>query len=213
MNARLLIPLLLLGACARTEPAETTHSDEVESAVPSPTAVAPAEEQTRPGDWEASAQGGSQAVTFRGTEGEALFTIGCDERGGLVVQRPGLVTRGNLALLQLRTGDTVRRLAATTGSGSANEPQVQATVPYNDQLISALMRFDQPLEVRFEGLETLILPPNPLVSDLVRTCQRSTNVPVAAQPGEPAANAAAPAPAPAPAQAPPASPTPAPARR
>lgn len=80
--------------------------------------------------------------------------------------------------MQLRTGDTVRRLAATTAAGP--QPMVQASVPYNDQLIGALMTFDEPLEVSYEGLETLVLPPSPAVGDLVRTCQRNVGAASAA---------------------------------
>ena len=194
------LPLLLftaafLAACAQTEPAETAAADDVQE-VELPT-LDTAEDPTTPGNWEAGAQGEAQSVAFRNPDGQAVFTISCDLRGGLVVQRPGLVARGNLALMQLRTADVVRRLAVN--AGNSGEPQVEARVPYNDEMIAALMRFDEPLEVRYEGLETLVLPANPLVGGLVRTCQQtnSTAAIAADQPDPPAEPAAQPQNAPA----------------
>jgi hypothetical protein len=171
----LLAALVLIAACARTEPADETPGDDLElaNAAAAREAQAGSDDPTEAGSWEASAQGDSQSVTFRGPEGETLITVGCDVRGGLVVQRPGLVGRGNLALMQLRTADVVRRLAVNSAAGP--QPRVEARVPYNDQLIAALLSFDEPLEVRYEDLEPLTLPPSPIVSDLVRTCQQTGN--------------------------------------
>ena len=192
------IPLILLTvlatACAKSEPADQISEEALNAAGPAPqTDGALAEDPVTPGSWEASAQGESQAVIFRGPEGERLFSVACDLRGGLVVQRPGLIARGNLALMQLRTADVVRRLAVNAAAGE--QPQVEARAPYNDQLTAALLSFDEPLEVRYEGQDTLLLPPSPVVGDLVRTCQQvgsaSGQAPVAAQ------NEAEPEPAPA----------------
>ena len=186
----LLLTAAFLTACAQTEPAETTAGDDLQE-VEQPT-LDTAEDPTTPGNWEAGAQGEAQSVAFRNPDGQTIFTIRCDLRGGLIVQRPGLIARGNLALMQLRTADVVRRLAVNAGSG--DEPQVEARVPYNDEVIAALMRFDEPLEVRYEGLETLVLPANPLVADLVRTCQQTNNAAATAadQPAPAASSAAQP---------------------
>lgn len=214
-SSLLLIGCGLLAACARTEPADQSSSDPMVAPALTAEEQARADDPTTPGSWEASAQGESQAVIYRGPEGETLFTIACDLRGGLVVQRPGLVARGNLALMQLRSADVVRRLAVNASSGPG--PLVEARVPYNDQLIPTLLSFDETLEVRYEGLDALTLPPNPLVGDLVRTCQQSSNAPVA-NPGAAPPQAQDPAPAqpaqPAPAQPAQAQPAPAqPARQ
>ena len=184
----LLLPLLsavLLAGCARTEPADQSQSDESPDALAQSNAAQDVEPLDQ-GEWTV----GSEA-SFEGASGNVLLVIRCDERRGLIVQRPGLVPRGQLALLQLRTGGVVRRLAVT--ASVSGTPRIEAVVPYNDQLIGPLMRFDQPLEVGFPGLETLHLPPSWKVAGFVRDCQ-------SAGPEE-QANAAAPAPAPAPAPA------------
>ena len=183
MRAELRVPTLFLAAAALVSCADTgapvTDSDPNEVA-----AVDVVEEEddgTTSGSWQATDDGGGRSVAFRAPDGELLFSIGCDRRGGLVFRRHGLVARANLGLMQLRTGGDVRRLAATTGPD--DQPEVQARAPYNDQLIPALMRFDQPLEVRVEGLETLILPPSPAVGELTATCQKGNRpVPGAAAP-------------------------------
>ncbi len=135
------------------------------------------------GGWQfATAEGGDRLVGFRSSNGELLFAIACDVRGGLLFERHGLVPRANLGQMQLRTGGDVRRLAATAVAD--DEPQVQARAPYNDQLIPALMRFEEPLEVRIEGLETLMLPPSAEVRELTQRCQRGVRPPAAAAPAK-----------------------------
>ena len=196
--ALLLLTAAFATACARTEPADPTPGEDLE--LNQPDLDASSEDPTTAGTWEAGAQGQSQSVAFRGPNNDVLFTLTCDIRGGLIAQRPGIVARGNLALMQLRTADIVRRLAVSAAAGP--QPQVEARIPYNDQLIAGLMSFDEPLEVRYEGLETLVLPPSPLVGDLVRTCQQTSaaaaeaasqaNQVQGAESGEPEANAAQP---------------------
>ena len=173
-----LIPAAL-AACADTGPptAEPEGND---------VAGAPAADNDgmTAGGWQAAADGGDRSVAFRSPDGGLLFAIACDVRGGLLFERHGFVPRANLGQMQLRTGGNVRRLAATTVADE--QPQVQARAPYNDQLIPALMRFDGPLEVRIEGLETLMLPPSPEVRDLTQRCQRGSPRPTVPGPAAPA---------------------------
>jgi len=195
MRTMIMVAALGLTACARSEPVDEDFGQDVELTgnALAETLSEDREEDSRSGTWLPGAEGAAQSIAFQAPNGEELFSIRCDERGGLVLQRPGLVSRGNLALMQLRTGDVVRRLAVTQSGGAT--PQVQASVPYNDQLIGALMTFDQPLEVRVDGLETLMLPPSAAVGSLVRTCQSAAGAVavVGATPGEPANTVAPPA--------------------
>lgn len=168
----LRLPLLLLAAMALASCADTgtPASDPGSSEAAAVEVVDKKYDGTTSGSWQSAVDSEAPSVGFRAPNGELLFSIGCDRRGGLVFRRHGLVARANLGLMQLRTGGNVRRLAATTGPD--DQPQVQARAPYNDRLIPALMRFDQPLEVRVEGLETLILPPSPAVGELTGACQK-----------------------------------------
>lgn len=184
MNLGRTISLLaisaMLTACADTGPPNTNSDrNEVADAVG---ATAAEDGGMTTGDWQPAAVGGGQSVAFQSPVGELLFGIGCDVRGGLLFERHGFVARANLGMMQLRTGGAVRRLAAT--SGADDRPLVQARAPYNDQLIPALMRFEEPLEVRIDGLETLILPPSPAVRELARRCQRGSRPATAASPAE-----------------------------
>ena len=172
------IPAALAG-CADTGPpsAESDRNDVAGAA-------AADDDGLTAGVWQSTADSGDRSVAFRSPNGELLFAIACDVRGGLLFERHGLVPRANLGLMQLRTGGDVRRLAATTVADE--QPQVQARAPYNDQLIPALMRFEEPLEVRIEGLETLLLPASPEVRELTQRCQRGSRPPAAAAPAAPA---------------------------
>jgi hypothetical protein len=165
----LLVTAAALASCTDSGPlAKDSGADEVDAVE----ALGIAKVGATAGAWQAAGAGDTETAEFRAPNGEPLFTIGCAVRGGLLFSRHGFVARGDLGLMQLRTGGTVRRLASTTGGDV--EPQVQARAPYNDQLIPALIRFAQPLEVRVEKLETLILPPSPTAGELVQRCQRDS---------------------------------------
>ena len=168
----------MLVACADTG-TPNTDSDRNQLA----DTVVDAKDGMTAGGWQSAPDGSDQSVAFRSANGELLFAVRCDVRGGLLFERHGWIARADLGMMQLRTGGTVRRLAA---SGAEDPPHVQAKAPYNDRLIPALMRFEGPLEVRFEGLETLMLPPSPAVQELTRRCQSSSRPAAAAAPAAPA---------------------------
>jgi hypothetical protein len=186
MTRTALAAFILLTACARSEPADQSSVDNPAFANELPASVEPADEsrEETEGRWQVSGVG-PQPAAFIGTTGQVLFALRCDERRGLVVQRPGLIPRSQLALLQLRTGGVVRRLAVT--ASATGTPNIESVIPYNDELIAPLMRFDEALEVRFTGLEPLILPPSPEVAGFVQGCQSASTS------GEGSAPAAAPA--------------------
>jgi hypothetical protein len=197
LRLSILASVALLAACARSEPAdEISNQAQPAGLQPAEVGAGNAVQPTLSGTWEAAAEGPAQAAVFRAADGAVPFTMACDLRGGVVVRRPGLVARGNLALMQLRTETVVRRYAVSATAGP--EPQVEARIPYNDPLLATLLSFDDSLEVRYEGLETLTLPPSPVVSDLVRTCQQASGGAEQAPAGNevaPAEDEAAPAPA------------------
>ena len=173
----LLAAAASLAACNKAGPTGT-NSDRNEVA----DALSPADGAgVTEGAWQSTGGDREDSVVFRAPGGELLFSVGCDVGRGLLFQRHGLVPRANLGMMQLRTGGAVRRLAA---SDADEPPHVQARASYNDRLIPALMRFEAPLEVRFEGLETLLLPPSPEVRELTRRCQRGDQPPTAAAPAE-----------------------------
>jgi hypothetical protein len=156
-----------LAACADAGPTGTdSERNEVAGAV-----GAAEDAGLTEGAWQSTGGDRPDSFAFRAPGGELLFSIGCDVRGGLLFERHGLVTRADLGMMQLRTGGAVRRLAT---SDADDPPRVVARAPYNDRLILALIRFEGPLEVRFEGLETLMLPPSPAVRELTQGCQRGS---------------------------------------
>ncbi len=161
----LLAAAATLTACGKAGPAGgTSERNEIAD-----TASAADGSGVTQGAWQSTGGGRENSVVFRAPDGELLFSVGCDVGRGLLFRRHGLVPRADLGMMQLRTGGAVRRLAA---SDADDPPHVQARASYNDRLIPSLMRFEAPLEVRFEGLETLMLPPSQEVRELTRSCQR-----------------------------------------
>ncbi len=156
-----------MASCAETGPPARESDPNATATID----LVPADDRTTSGTWASAGSPETPLTEFHTPTGKILFSVGCDMRGGLLLQRHGFVARANVGLMQFRTGADVRRLAVTTTSG--DQPLVQARAPYNDQMIPALIRYDKPLEVRVEGLETLILPPSPAVRKLVRTCQQN----------------------------------------
>ena len=174
----LLAATASLAACGQGGPAGTnSERNEVADAV-----SATDDDGVTDGAWQSTGGDREDSVMFRSPDGKLLFSVGCDVGRGLLFQRHGLVPRADLGMMQLRTGGAVRRLAA---SDADEPPHVQARASYNDRLIPALMRFEAPLEVRFEGLETLLLPPSQEVRELTRRCQRGDQPATAAAPAEP----------------------------
>jgi hypothetical protein len=188
------LTLLLLAACARSEDASTLPMDSNGSS----TAV----EQVRPtaqetqdiaiGEWRQSLQDDVQALEF-GPEGTPpLFSLRCDERRGVLLQRHGVPPEGDLPMMLVTIGNETRRLAITNVGGTV--PMLRAALTPRDPLLRQLGQVSTPITVRIGDTPPLVLPPNSVIGDFVSRCGGNTGAgPAEANQAEPEENAAAPA--------------------
>lgn len=187
---------LLAAACARSEDA-TLEPTDANQALEQVETVRPdnADDEVALGEWRDSLQDEQRALEFGPMGAAPLFSLRCDARRGVVLQRHGLAASGDLPVMLVSVGSETRRLAVT-GSGGTN-PMLRATLNGSDQLLAALARADTPIAIRIGDTPPLNVPPSPLIGAYVSRCASGgTALPSAAEDGNsaaPAANEAAPA--------------------
>jgi hypothetical protein len=168
-RAAILSILALLAACARSEDASVVAPDANQSGQ--------AVERVRPdldadepalGQWRESLQGEQRVIEFGPSGAPPLFSIGCDARRGLLVQRHGLEPTGDLPVMLVTVGSDTRRLAVTGGDGPI--PMLRSTLNATDPLTASLGRAAGPITIRIGDSPPLILPPSPLVGTYVARC-------------------------------------------
>ena len=178
---------VLLAGCARSEEANLLPTD--------PGGNGRVAEQVRPeradeepalGAWRDTIQDTQRALEFGPQGAPPLFSLACDERRGLVLQRHGIQPAGDLPVMTLSIGSETRRLAVTGGDGPI--PMLRASLSPSDQLAVNLSRAAGPMAIRIGDSPPLILPPSPLIGTYIGQCESGAlAAPVAA------ANATAPA--------------------
>ena len=161
--------LLLLAACARSEDASMGPADG-NQAVQKVETVRPErdDEELALGEWRESLQEEQQALEFGPTGAPPLFSLRCDARRGILLQRHGLTPSGDLPVMLISVGSETRRLAVT-GSGGPN-PMLRAALNASDQLLTILGRAATPIAVRIGDSPPLNLPPSPMIGAYIAEC-------------------------------------------
>jgi hypothetical protein len=187
IRSALPIAFVLLAGCARSEEANLLPTD--------PGGNGRVAEQVRPeradeepalGAWRDTIQDTQRALEFGPQGAPPLFSLACDERRGLVLQRHGIQPAGDLPVMTVSIDSETRRLAVTGGDGPI--PMLRASLSPSDQLAANLSRAAGPITIRIGETPPLILPPSPLIGTYIGQCESGAlAAPVAA------ANAAAPA--------------------
>lgn len=187
--------LLLLAGCARSEDANLLPADSGgNSRIAEQVRPERSDEEPALGAWRDSIQDTQRALEFGPQGAPPLFSLACDERHGLVLQRHGIQPAGDLPVMVVSVGSETRRLAVTGGQGPI--PMLRATLSPSDQLAESLTHAAGPIAIRIGEDPPLILPPNPQIGTYIGQCQ---NGDLAAPGTGEAANAAAPSNAAAPA--------------
>lgn len=190
MIRRVLPVLVVLAAgCARSEDASLLPSNGNEGARTVET-VRPERDDEEPalGEWRATLQEEQRAIEFGPRGAAPLFSLACDARRGLILQRHGLEAAGDLPVMLVSIGSETRRLAVTAGEGPI--PMLRASLNGSDTLITAFSRTTTPIAIRIGDAAPLILPASPMIGTYIGECQSGA---VPATRPEATANSAAPA--------------------
>jgi hypothetical protein len=181
--------LVLLAACARSEEANLMPADANGSTRIAET-VRPERDDQEPalGAWRETLQDEARAIEFGPAGAPPLFSIRCDARRGVLLQRHGIEAAGDLPVMLVSVGSETRRLAVTSGEGPL--PMLRATLNASDVLVAGLSRAAAPIAVRIGDSPPLILPPSPLIGAYITQC---TSGALPAPGGAASVNQAAPA--------------------
>lgn len=193
--------LILLAACARSEDAAVVAGSNDTEAVEQVRSPEQDDGDIAVGAWRETLQGDNTALEF-GPEGAApLFSLRCDARRSVFLQRHGALATGDLPVMLISIGSETRRLAVTSVSEPA--PMLRASLSASDTLIGILSSATTPITVRIGDAPPLVLPPGPAIASFLGRCESGAAAPApaeantAAPADEPDASANASAPAPA----------------
>lgn len=190
--------LVLLAACARSEEASLVPPEgEGYNAVEKVRTPERDDDEAAIGEWRRTAQDERIAIEFGPMGAQPLFSIICAERGGLVLQRHGTITTGDLPMMMVQVGSEARRLAVSEVGGTV--PMLRAEVAPSDDLVGTLAQAESPVTVRIGDAPPLIMDPDPVIGRFVEDCRTgrtAADTQAPAEAAEPAGTEAAPAAAP-----------------
>jgi hypothetical protein len=195
IRSALPFAFVLLAGCARSEEANLLPADaNGSSRVAEQVRPERADEEPALGAWRDTIQDTQRALEFGPQGAPPLFSLSCDQRRGLALQRHGIQPAGDLPVMLVSVGSETRRLAVTGGEGPI--PMLRASLSPSDQLAVNLSRAAGPIAVRIGDTPPLILPPSPLIGTYISQCESgglATSVPAANGNSAAPVNEAAPA--------------------
>lgn len=192
--------LVLLAGCARSEDASVVANSNDLKAVEQVRTSEQDDEEIALGAWRDTLQDEYVALEFGPTGAPPLFSMRCDARHTVFLQRHGAVPSGDLPTMLISVGSDTRRLAVTGGSGTV--PMLRASLAPSDQLLGILGGATAPIVIRVGDSPPLVLPPSPAIGNFISRCESGETgraaPDAAANQAAPAANAATPVPTPPP---------------
>jgi hypothetical protein len=159
---------VLLAACARSEeasmgPLDSNQTQKVETVRPERD-----DQEVALGAWRETLQDEQRALEFGPTGAAPLFSLRCDARRGVLLQRHGLAPSGDLPVMRVSVVGATRQLALTGSSGP--NPMLRAALGAGDPLLAALGRAAGPIAIRVGDAPPLNLPPSPLIGTYIGQC-------------------------------------------
>lgn len=163
-----LIMLAALAACADSEAPDAVPANDNGGYNVAEEVRAPLRDETQPtiGQWIEAMQEERPALVFGPPNTEPLFSLRCDDRDGLLLNRHGIVEAGSV-MMTVAIGSASRQLAVTPVSGPL--PMLRAAVPAQDQLMVELGK-SPAFRVMVGDNPELALPASPLVGQFVAGC-------------------------------------------
>jgi len=185
---RLILPLAalaVLAGCADSEPPEAVPTDDGGAYNVVTPVKAPITDDAEPaiGQWIQSMQDEQPVLQFGPANTEPLFSIGCDARGGILLNRHGTIAGNAGEMMTITIGSETRSLAVNAAQGPL--PKLRASVPAQDEMLGQLTQAQQPIRISMGDGPPLVLPASPAIGEFIQSC------------GNPRSRAAAPAAAPA----------------
>jgi outer membrane murein-binding lipoprotein Lpp len=167
------LAIVLLAGCARSEEARYTQISN--DAGPALNAAQPDgdEDELAIGAWRAGLQDTQAVVEFGPAGGTPLFSISCDPRRSLLLQRHGAAPPTDLPVMLVTVGSETRRLAITAVGGPT--PMLRGTLPSSDPFRSVLTGATTRIIVRVGDSPPLVLPPSPLIAAYAAQCESGEN--------------------------------------
>ena len=194
-----LLVLVLLAGCARSEDASVVADNNQLQAIEQVRTPEQDDEDTALGEWRDTLQDDADAVEFGPAGAPPLFSLRCDARRSVFLQRHGTAPAGDLPTMLVTVGSETRRLAVTNVGGAV--PMLRASLSASDNLIRTLSRASTPITIRVGDTPPLVLPPAAPIATFLSRCETGATPPgeneSEAADAPAAANAATPAPAPA----------------
>ena len=180
-----VLPLTLLAAlaaCADSEAPDAVPANDNGAYNVVEQVRAPLRDEVPPtiGQWIETMRDDAPALQFGAPNTEPLFSIGCDGRGGIRLDRHGIVATGT-DMMGISIGSASRRLAVNPVPGPL--PMLRSTVPAQDELLEQLAK-SPAFKVTVGDSPELALPASAIVGEFVTRCQ----APEAAPPVAEAAN-------------------------
>jgi hypothetical protein len=185
---RFALPLfvVLLAGCARSEQAQYTQFDNNASLTVNTPGADADDDEVAIGAWRLGLQDTQSVLEFGPAGSAPQFSIGCDGRRNLLLQRHGAAPPGDLPVMLITVGSETRRLAVVTTGGAI--PMLRAALPANDPFRGVLIAAATPIIVRVGDAEPLVLPTSPTIAAYAAQCASGE-----VRPPEAAGNGAAPA--------------------
>src|SRR4051812_42067278 len=170
IRAALPLAVLLLAGCAPSEDANLLPIDtNGNSRIAEQVRPEHGDEEPALGAWRDTLQDMQHALEFGPQGAPPLFSLSCDDRRGLVLQRHGIQPAGDLPVMLVSVGSETRRLGITGGDGPI--PMLRAALSPSDQLAQSLAHAAGPIAIRIGETPPLILPPNPQIGTYIGQCE------------------------------------------
>jgi hypothetical protein len=159
-----------LAGCADSEPPEAVPTDDGGAYNVVTPVKAPITDDAEPaiGQWIQSMQDEQPALQFGPANTEPLFSIGCDARAGILLNRHGTVAGNSGEMMTITIGSETRNLAVNAAQGPL--PRVRASVPAQDELLAQLGEAQQPIRISMGDGPPLVLPASPAIGQFIQSC-------------------------------------------
>ena len=164
----IFLSLVLLAACARSEDASVVV-DTNELSAQEVRTTEQDDEELALGAWRESLQDEHAALEFGPNGAPPLFSLRCDERRSVFLQRHGAAPSGDLPVMLISIGSETRRLAVTNVGGAV--PMLRASLAPSDTLVETFATAATPITVRVGAAPPMVLPPSPNIGQFLGNCE------------------------------------------